>query len=48
MLIPILVVRDMREAIDFYTRVLDFELVSAGPKRRRSMRGWCAARTNCT
>jgi catechol 2,3-dioxygenase-like lactoylglutathione lyase family enzyme len=32
MLIPILVVRDMREAIDFYTRALDFELGFSWPE----------------
>lgn len=31
MIIPVLMVRDMREAIAFYTGVLDFELVFASP-----------------
>jgi len=32
MLIPLLIVRDMPEAIAFYTQVLDFELASAMPE----------------
>ena len=32
MLIPILVVRDMQEAVDFFTRVLDFELRFSWPE----------------
>lgn len=32
MLIPILMVRDVREAIDFYTRVLDFDLDFSWPE----------------
>jgi catechol 2,3-dioxygenase-like lactoylglutathione lyase family enzyme len=30
-LIPMLIVRDMPEAIAFYTRILDFDLASASP-----------------
>lgn len=31
MLVPVLIVRDFPESIDFLTRILDFELVFASP-----------------